>query len=247
MKLLQIFKKNKDVYLASYPRSGNTWIRTLMAYLYYDNPKVESLMDLQKYIPDEHVNKMRLEDTYKVNGQFRIIKTHDLNRSNKFKKVIYIYRNPIDVAWSYYNFLKETKHLSSENFDEFVSNFLSGNILFGSWENHIKSWLSHDNKLVISYEDFASNTYDTITKINAFLQVFVADDKIKNATTLVTPELVKKITDDELFYGLNKPSFVNTPLNENRAGKENFYNNYANRIKECIKIYDFERSKLIKR
>jgi hypothetical protein len=242
----KIFKTHKDIYLASYPRSGNTWIRVLMGYLYFKDAEINSLMDLQQYIPDEHLNHRGGD--YKIDGKFRIIKTHNLYVPSKNKKAIYLYRNPVDVAWSYYNFLKDIHHLKSDDIDLFVESYLNGKIMLGSWDDHVISW-SHmkTNILFISYESLVENTLANMMDIVSFVGIPKTELEVQEAIIKTSPEVVKKITDDEVFYGVNKPNFVRSPLNSDKENKKIFVDQYSSRIMNEIKLYDFSLNRLRKR
>jgi len=103
----ELFKPSeKDVYLVSYPRSGNTWMRVMLAELMYGESG-ESLADLGYYMPDSK-KPQSLKNTIK--SDFHIVKTHDpymRNRlSENFRKVIYLVRDPRDVVISWHRFSK---------------------------------------------------------------------------------------------------------------------------------------------
>ncbi|OBS75759.1 hypothetical protein A6R68_17789 [Neotoma lepida] len=80
--------------------------------------------------------------------------------------------------------------------------FLKGNVIYGSWFEHIRAWLSMrkmDNFLLLSYEDMKKDTRRTIEKICDFLG--------------------KKLEPDELDMVLNYSSF--------QAMKENNMSNFS--------------------
>lgn len=64
---------SEDIFLVSYPRSGNTWMRTLLTYLIFKiNP--DSLNNLKYYVPDIYykipINKMIKSEAY-------VVKSHE--------------------------------------------------------------------------------------------------------------------------------------------------------------------------
>src|ERR1700685_1517671 len=88
-----------DTFLVSFPRSGNTWIRFLIANLL--NPGIEvSFTNIERLIPDTASKSSR---TMKREARPRIIKSHEYF-DVRYPKVIYIVRDPRDVALSYYDF-----------------------------------------------------------------------------------------------------------------------------------------------
>src|SRR4051812_9410315 len=41
-----------DMFLVSFPRSGNTWTRNLVAHILYPDEHIESFNQLQRFVPD---------------------------------------------------------------------------------------------------------------------------------------------------------------------------------------------------
>jgi hypothetical protein len=241
--ILSFLFKSQDVYIASYPRSGNTWFRVLLANIYFKGHDIKSLVDLQKYIPDEHATEIKVR-WQKIDGEFYIKKTHHVY-SDKYirNKSIYIYRNPIDVAWSYFNFLKDV-NIINDNTDSFVKSYLDGSIMFGSWDNHVASWVKHPNKIILSYEELVSNTQLVLNKTLSFVQSDAYKENIEDAIINSSAEVVRKITDDEIFYGQSKPEFVTSPLKENKENKRKFIESYKDQIMNSVKHYDFDSGRL---
>ena len=239
-----IIEKN-DWYLASFPRSGNTWIRVMLAKLFFQSPSINSLIDLQKFIPDIHFNEPSIIN--KIDNKFKIIKTHN-SFDNSVKKAIYIYRNPLDVAWSFYGFLKDIKALKSVDIDIFINNFFDGSIPYGRWDTHLINWVENSKInsqiLIFSYEEIKRNPEIFLKKVSEAIGVEVNQTDIDKAIKDSTAELVKIITNDEIFYGANIPQFVNTPINGESIEKKAFKEKYFNRFKSEIKIYDFDKNVL---
>src|SRR6476660_6161204 len=88
-----------DIFLVSYPKSGNTWTRFLIANLAYPekNPDFSNINEL---IPDPEAMSMR--DLEKLAGQ-RILKSHQYF-DPRYQKVMYVVRDPRDVVLSEYHF-----------------------------------------------------------------------------------------------------------------------------------------------
>jgi len=82
-----------DTFVVSYPRSGNTWTRFLIANLVYPEKNV-GFTNIEKLIPDTSSQSNR---ALKSTPRPRIIKTHEYF-DHRYRKVIYIVRDPRDVV-----------------------------------------------------------------------------------------------------------------------------------------------------
>ena len=127
------------IWLASYPKSGNTWVRSFISSLLYSNDgtndfsKLENIKQFpvrsqfQNFIDDLQDIKQVYQNWYIVqnylnlDNKIKFIKTHHVNcKIDNFKftddansiGVIYIVRDPRNVACSVKN------HFSLENFEE---------------------------------------------------------------------------------------------------------------------------------
>src|SRR5579872_7348300 len=90
-----------DIFLASYPRSGNTWLRFVLSEalsgeeIDFDN--------INSFIPELKWHK---QGKPLLAGQGRVIKTHEQYRK-EYKKAIYIVRDVRDCALSAHARTKE--------------------------------------------------------------------------------------------------------------------------------------------
>ena len=127
------------IWLASYPKSGNTWVRSFISSLLYSNDgtndfsKLENIKQFpvrsqfQNFIDDLQDIKQVYQNWYIVqnylnlDNKIKFIKTHHVNcKIDNFKftddtnsiGVIYIVRDPRNIACSVKN------HFSLENFEE---------------------------------------------------------------------------------------------------------------------------------
>jgi len=157
----------ENVYLVSYPRSGNTWMRYLLANIIR---------------PDDqwHINNIDdvIPDMYQVDvGGYDkpiIIKSHE-PYTEDYSKVIYMYRDGRDVAVSYYN-LSVTAYGYSGTFEEFIGSMLKGDplVTYGSWQDHVTGWLEASKKqnvLYVKYEMLCSDTINILEQVVEFMNI----------------------------------------------------------------------------
>jgi Sulfotransferase domain len=94
--------RHDDTFLVSYPRSGNTWTRFLIANLLHPNKSV-SFANIEHLIPDCEAMSSRY---LKRLSSPRVIKSHEYF-DHRYKKVVYIVRDPRDVVLSYHSFQRK--------------------------------------------------------------------------------------------------------------------------------------------
>ena len=127
-----------DVFLVSYPKSGNTWTRFLIANLVYPE-KHPDFANINELIPDpEGISKRHLEQLPRP----RYLKSHQYF-DPRYPKIIHIVRDPRDVVLSEYYFDIKRRAIPDDfPLDKFVSRFVSGelNHPYGTWAENTATW-----------------------------------------------------------------------------------------------------------
>jgi Sulfotransferase domain len=161
-----------DVFIISYPKSGNTWIRFLVANLAYPE-KHPDFSNINELIPDpEALSKRHLERMPRP----RLIKSHQYF-DPRYPRVIYVVRDPRDVAVSQYHFHRKRRLIGDDYpIAQFVTRFVAGETSpYGSWGENVASWLVTRHKaktfLLLRYEDMIADTGGALAGVAAFLGV----------------------------------------------------------------------------
>ena len=187
-----------DVYLVSYPRSGNTWVRYLLANALY--PDIDwKPENLNKAIPDIYQVTQDALRTYKSP---RIIKSHDVYRPY-YPKVIYLYRDGRDVCVSCWNYYLRMNWYEG-GFQGFFQKFMEGDVAFGKWHKHVEEWLFKKRRrlsiLPVSYEALNLNAFEEFTKILSFLKIETTNEIVTDAISKCS--LKRQINDGKYTGGL---------------------------------------------
>lgn len=162
-----------DVFLVSYPKSGNTWTRFLVANLAYPETNVD-FSNINDLTPDpEAVSKRQLARVSRP----RIIKSHAYF-DPRYPRVIYIVRDPRDVLVSEYHFCIKRK-LIDEDFpiEDYVPRFLQKEKEhnYGSWGENVASWFyvrrNEAGFLLVRYESLLSDGMTELSRIAKFLKI----------------------------------------------------------------------------
>jgi hypothetical protein len=157
-----------ETMLVSYPRSGNTWTRFVLANLVTAAPT--DFVNLEDRIPDIYVSSTRHIRRLPAP---RIIKSHE-PYTVTYHRVVYIVRDPRDVAASYLRFLQRLDpRRADETLEDFAVSFLDGfgGKYFGSWAEHVSGWMRRqgdDDFLMVRYEDLLADTTTEIDRIARF-------------------------------------------------------------------------------
>lgn len=197
-------------WLASYPKSGNTWVRMFLANLQADGdrpaainaPRGDSmasrreLIDAALGVPtadlSEHEIACYRPQAYRSlaarNQTSHRIKVHDLYGltpdgeplfpSEVSSGVVYIVRNPLDVAVSLKYFANQALDVIIERMSrpEETLNRMRGGLAMqvpqriGSWSSHAASWLDQSAMpvLCLRYEDLLWQPLAGFTRLAAF-------------------------------------------------------------------------------
>ncbi|CAN7979739.1 unnamed protein product [Ixodes pacificus] len=163
-----------DVFIVSYPKSGNTWLEHIAYNIINDRAPPANWMDYNREIPflDMHgaeaTRRMRRPGFIKTHMPFHL---HPYSRDAKY---ICICRNPYDCCVSFYHHTRNIPiYLFSDGtFDEFLEMFVAGKVDFGDYFDHLLSWYDHrddPNVLFLTYEDLKEDTATWVMKIADFL------------------------------------------------------------------------------
>jgi hypothetical protein len=195
-----------DIFLVSYPKSGNTWMRFLIGTLFYKQKLnwetlhqfVPNLYETPEFHKQETVHSINIINTPSP----RMIKSHE-PFNQQYPKVIYIVRDVRSVVISFYYYYLKMFQLPDSQFEAFFESFMEGKVLFGAWDEHVTSWIHHQNQikngfLLLKYEDLMNDTSKEANKISQFLSLNRTDEEIKQAVQWSSFQNMKKLEKAEL-------------------------------------------------
>ncbi|MBZ5598611.1 MAG: sulfotransferase domain-containing protein [Acidobacteriia bacterium] len=189
-----------DVMIASYPRSGNTWFRFLLAEIMTGH--TSGFDDINTTVPQvgqHHIARPLLP------GGGRLIKTHEPYRK-EYAKAIYLVRDVRDAVLSYYDRGTYLGVFKGITFDVFLPMFLQGETNpIGSWQSHVHTWLESPlarsgQLLVVRFEDMRRDTEATLARVLAFLGVAADEPRIRHAIAANSVERMRAKEDASRTY-----------------------------------------------
>ena len=170
-----------DTFITSYPRSGNTWTRFLVANLMHPERPV-TFANIETIIPDATALSSR---ALKRVPRPRLIKTHEYFEP-RYRRVIYLVRDPRDVALSLYNFRRKYRSLDDScPIEQYVAERFVPGDLDVSWGEHVGSWLgtrmNRPGFLLVRYEDLLQDAPRELSRVGDFLGVAAGTEALSQA------------------------------------------------------------------
>jgi hypothetical protein len=186
--------RESDIFIVSYPKSGNTWVRFIIANLLQQD-SVINFRNIEKIVPDIHKSLKEIPSMKDV----RIMKYHQ-PFFEYFPRTIYIVRDGRDALVSYYHY-----NLDSGQFEGTFGEFLESpiHLRFGSWQEHVSKAMEKrlrfpDRILFLRYEDMLANLPANIRKIAKFCDLTVTDELVEKTAEQCS---FKSLQENEKTYG----------------------------------------------
>ena len=186
------------IWIASYPRSGNTFLRVILnsvfgleTYSIYDDRfdigKDEATSDVvgHKMLPDD----FDLEAA-RAGSELFLMKTHDYV-DNPDDRVIYLVRDGRQSSVSYRHYINSFVGEGCE-----LRDVLYGNVHFGTWAEHVAKWdpARRENTLFLKFEDLVSSPHSFLEEISRFIGVEIKTESIPGFEELheINPKFFRK-------------------------------------------------------
>jgi hypothetical protein len=163
------------IWLASYPRSGNTFLRVVLKHIFelstwsiYNDasdigadPVTSDIVGHAPLPDDFDLEQARAEE------KLYLIKTHDYP-VNDDDRAIYIVRDGRESVLSYLKYERAYRRPQTTLLD-----VIYGNVPFGSWSRHLEKWdpKRRNNTLFIRFEELIEMPAAVIEEISAFIGV----------------------------------------------------------------------------
>ncbi|MDM4014147.1 sulfotransferase domain-containing protein [Roseiconus lacunae] len=175
-----------DVFVAGYPKSGNTLLQHIIAHLVFGlNDQVGRTL-VQSLVTDLHANSH-----YFRHREQCFFKTHDVPKA-RFRNVIYVIRDGREAMLSYYHMLKNMGH------DVTHESVFSGAFDFDGkqWHEHVRAWEANPfqaNVLWVHYEDMIENKLQQVRRVCEFLNLDRNEQELESVVRLTSLEHMKKV------------------------------------------------------
>lgn len=248
----------KIVWLASYPKSGNTWLRVFLEN--YLNPNSEGisinqmvnttiassrfLIDAISGVSSANLLESEIEElrpkvycnfAEKLNS-LQFLKVHDswkrtpsgasMFPSHITKGVIYLTRNPLDIAISFAHHSSKKINTTILDMNNKAFSFCGSQNkknhqvkqILSDWSGHVVSWLDESNLpvLVIRYEDMLNDPSCSFRKALEFLDFRIEEDQFLKALATSEFRVLQQMEQNEGFN--EKPLQMKSFFRQGTAG-----------------------------
>ena len=211
------------VWLASFPKSGSTWLRFLLHHLFHGPPPTSALLDVR--LPSLHGDKEAPAVAVSRGG---VVLTHKAADAHHTRwpagvGVIHLVRHPVDVVMSDMRFFVMTQlkgwlaeHGRPDTTPRpadiqalaqlFLTTVLQGRptpqrreLGVGTWDHHTTSWLDHPHAgLVIRYEDLRAEPLAELKRVLIMLGLPMPDARIHAAITACDVKAMRAMQEREI-------------------------------------------------
>lgn len=165
----------ESVFVASYPRSGNTLVRSILWNCfglrsnsrYTEDGTLLSSREISNMVGSVLADTVHEVKALIAKQGMLPHKTHDISASEQDMPAIYIIRDGREVVCSYLGYEQRRVKDGVVTMEEVIR----GQVEFGSWSDHISAWNPFDRPktLLLRYEDLTMDVGHCVERIGAFL------------------------------------------------------------------------------
>lgn len=208
--------RGSDVIVASFPKSGSTWVRFVLGNLAAARAGLDGPIDyarLDALLPE--FGKSNLLAAPAVGGLPRFVKTHNAYWwpfARAAARVVVV-RDPLDTMVSFYQFEQGKVHARFRGaFSDFIR---QPGIGLEAWFEHTQRWRAHDI-VEVHYETLQADDTAAFDALAANLGLDVTPDEVAAAVERSKFDRVKK---QEAVSGLPDPSLVREGFEFAKSGR----------------------------
>lgn len=240
------------IWLASYPKSGNTFLRSLLStYFFSDNGvfNFELLKNISQFPEEGWFEGLNVDlnnnldvakncikaqtklnqgpkaiQFFKTHSSFFNLKGHNFTNLENSLGVIYVIRDPRNVVTSYANHYSISLHEAVDRMININSSIGRDKIktLVSSWSFNYQSWKQFNNKFLLIRYEDLVNN----TK-NVFIKIIKFLENLINTSYIINEEKLKKVIETTNFDRLQaleeSTGFIESAYDKKTQKKKKFF------------------------
>ncbi|XP_028324356.1 sulfotransferase 6B1-like [Gouania willdenowi] len=187
MKALHDFQaRADDVLLVAYPKCGFNWMVSVLRKIISKSTGREA--ESRPHPPLIEFMAPEQQKVVKDAPSPRLLGTHlhpDRIPASFYQqktKMLVIFRNPKDTLVSYFHFSNKNPVLPAVDWDSFYSDFMKGNVAWGSYFQHALAWnkkMEDPNVKVLTYEELKKDLGGCVRQISEFFGFALTEFQVK--------------------------------------------------------------------
>lgn len=209
----------EDIILASYPKSGNTWLRFILSNItkiLAGDPAEVDFHTINYYAPHVGGANNKADGYEGFEGADRFLKTHFYYTKyfDQYRSLLLV-RNPRDTLISFYDYQKYEVGRRVKDISSFVRHWRMG---VRGWNYFYKTWFDNYTALIV-YEELVVDPVGTVSRALDHLGVVIDRDAVKEAVELSSRERMIMLLDErgDPFRKSEKYEFVRKSESERRS------------------------------
>ncbi|XP_026077462.1 sulfotransferase 6B1 [Carassius auratus] len=187
-KLKDLETREDDLILVAYPKCGFNWmVSVLRKILNASSGKDEKPPErppLVEFLPPDVQEKLAEMPPRRLLGTHLHPDKMPPSFLTKKSKILVVFRNPKDTLVSFYHFMNKNPVLpNAESWDKFFSDFMTGEVTWGSYFDHALAWekrLDDPNVMIVTYEELKQNLPEGVKKISEFFSLPLTDEQVSS-------------------------------------------------------------------
>jgi Sulfotransferase domain len=173
--------------ICSYPKSGRTWLRYMLAHVLVTHFALDVKLDLANMfsvVPNDDLDVERGWPGYRFLGVLPSVATSHKRYKERLHggcRIIFLVRDPRDVVVSYWFHRSRHMGLLAGELSEFVRDPRYG---ITDMLDYLETWAvaaERERLLIVSYEEMKADAFFSLRRICDFLEVPVSDNTIRAA------------------------------------------------------------------
>jgi hypothetical protein len=204
---LPVKRRDDDLFLVEYPKSGVTWLTFLIANvnaLASEDQRRVTFFNVNDFVPDVQSVRHLGVPLLRVPG-FRCFKSHS-PYTWRYRKVFYLVRDPRHVMVSYWVFLRDLGRWRG-TLEQLVRHPQFG---IRAWNSHVSGWLNRVDFgacfSIIRYEDLLTDTAGELKRLYHLLGLPVSDEILAVA---VERSSLENMRAEEAVFNAGHPALQN--------------------------------------
>ncbi|XP_033752130.1 sulfotransferase family cytosolic 1B member 1-like [Pecten maximus] len=173
--------RDDDVFMCAFPKAGTHWIWEITTMLLDGRPEyspVSKVTSMLEFSTTDELDRLTSPRLFNTHLPYKLLPSDAVRKG---AKIIFLQRNPKDIAVSYYSMLKQKKNAFPGNFNDWNQLFLfhPGNsyltVYPKNWFEYTLEWeqvMRSEQRLnlhMIYYENLKQNPVEEITRLSRFL------------------------------------------------------------------------------